>query len=48
MGDVWSNGDHTGIYLGERNGIKWYISARSNSDGVYEVDSVQHEDGITN
>ena len=46
MGDVWSNGGHTGFYLGEHNGIKLYISARSNSDGVYGVDSVQHEDGI--
>ena len=46
MGDVWSNGGHTGIYLGEYNKIKLYISARSNSDGVYGVDSVQHEDGI--
>ena len=46
MGDVWSNGGHTGFYLGEHNGIKLYISARSNRDGVYGVDSVQHEDGI--
>jgi peptidoglycan hydrolase-like protein with peptidoglycan-binding domain len=46
IGDVWSNGGHTGIYLGEYNGIKLYISARDNGDGVYGLNSVQHEHGI--
>ena len=46
MGDVWSNGGHTGIYLGEYNGVKLYISARDNGDGVYGLNSVQHEHGI--
>jgi hypothetical protein len=46
MGDVWSNGGHTGIYLGQHNGVKLYISARDDGDGVYGVDSVQHEHGI--
>ena len=46
MGDIWSNGSHTGIYLGEYNGVKLYISARDNGDGVYGLDSVQHEHGI--
>ena len=46
MGDVWSNGGHTGIYLGEYNGVKLYISARDNGNGVYGLDSVQHKHGI--
>jgi hypothetical protein len=46
MGDVWSNGGHTGIYLGKHNGVKLYISARDDGNGVYGVDSVQHEHGI--
>ena len=46
MGDIWSNGSHTGIYLGEYNGVKLYISARDDGNGVYGVDSVQHEHGI--
>ena len=46
MGDTWSNGSHTGIYLGEHNGIKLYISARDDGDGVYGLDSVQHKHGI--
>ena len=46
MCDVWSNGGHTGIYLGQHNGVKLYISARDDGYGVYGVDSVQHEHGI--
>ena len=56
MGDVWASITeaniifrdvaHAGIYLGEYNGIKLYISARSNGDGVYGLNSVQHENGI--
>ncbi|HEX5978723.1 MAG TPA: hypothetical protein VFY68_15685, partial [Nitrososphaeraceae archaeon] len=40
MGDVWSNGSHNGIYLGEYNGVKLYISARDDGEGVYGLDSV--------
>ncbi|HEX5975629.1 MAG TPA: peptidoglycan-binding protein, partial [Nitrososphaeraceae archaeon] len=46
MGDIWSNGGHTGIYLGEYNGVKLYISARDDGEGVYGLDSVQHKHGI--
>lgn len=46
MGDVWSNGHHTGIYLGQYNGIKLYISARDNGDGVYGLPIIQREHGI--
>jgi hypothetical protein len=46
MGDVWSNGGHTGIYLGQHNGVKLYISARDDGSGVYGLDSVQHKHGI--
>ena len=56
MGDVWASITeaniifrdvaHAGIYLGEYNGIKLYISARSNGDGVYGLNSVQHENGL--
>ena len=41
MGDVWSNGHHTGIYLGQYNGIKLYISARDNGEGVYGLPIIQ-------
>ena len=33
-GDIWSNGHHTGIYLGTF-GYKLYVSARDDSDGVF-------------
>jgi hypothetical protein len=46
MGDIWSNGHHTGIYLGQYNGIKLYISARDNGDGVYGIPIIQREHGI--
>src|SRR5215217_2393266 len=37
---------HVGIYLGEYAGVKLYISARDNGNGVYGIGRVQHEDGI--
>ncbi len=46
MGAVWSNGDHTGIYLGEYNGQKIYISARDRGYDAYGTDEVQHSHGI--
>jgi hypothetical protein len=46
MGDIWSNGHHTGVYLGQYNGIKLYISARDNGDGVYGLPTIQREQGI--
>ena len=46
MGDIWSNGHHTGVYLGQYNGIKLYISARDNGEGVYGIPVIQREHGI--
>jgi hypothetical protein len=49
MGDIWARGSHTGIYLGEYNGVELYISARFNGDGVYGCcypKSIQYENGI--
>ena len=47
LGDVWSNGEHTGIYLGTYEGQRLYISARDNGDGVWGLESeVQKEHGI--
>ena len=47
MGDVWSNGSHTGIFLGEYAGKKLYISARDRGDGVFGLrENVQREKGI--
>ncbi len=56
MGDIWAaitevntftrNHAHVGIYLGEYDGVKLYISARDNADGVYGIGRVQYEDGI--
>ena len=46
MGDVWSNGSHTGIFLGEYSGKKLYISARDDGDGVFGLDKVQQEHGV--
>jgi peptidoglycan hydrolase-like protein with peptidoglycan-binding domain len=37
---------HVGIYLGEYNGVKLYISARADSDGVYGIGPVQYKNGI--
>jgi hypothetical protein len=47
MGDVWSNGSHTGIYLGTYSGKSLYISARDDSSGVFGLkDRLQFEHGI--
>jgi outer membrane protein OmpA-like peptidoglycan-associated protein len=47
LGDVWSNGSHTGIYLGTYEGQRLYISARDNGDGVWGLESeIQKAHGI--
>lgn len=47
MGDVWSNGSHTGIFLGEYAGKKLYISARDDGNGVFGLKAqVQKEHGV--
>ena len=47
MGDIWSNGSHTGIYLGTYNGQPLYISARDDGAGVWGLSSqVQQKHGI--
>jgi outer membrane protein OmpA-like peptidoglycan-associated protein len=47
IGDVWSNGSHTGIYLGTYEGQRLYISARDDGSGVWGLQSeVQKEHGI--
>ncbi|MCC6625959.1 MAG: hypothetical protein IT340_01030 [Chloroflexi bacterium] len=47
MGDIWSNGSHVGIFLGEYAGKKIYISARDDGDGVFGLlGEAQHEEGI--
>jgi hypothetical protein len=58
MGDIWAikyprgwydpraDSGHAGIYLGEYYGVKIYVSARSEPDGVYGIDSIQYEDGL--
>ena len=47
MGDVWSNGSHTGIYLGTYAGKRLYVSARDDGDGVWGLHSeVQKPHGI--
>ena len=46
MGAIWSNGKHTGIYLGHYNGFDLYISARDDGNGVFGLVSVQQEHGI--
>jgi hypothetical protein len=43
---IWAAGSHTGIYLGEYNGVELYISARFNGDGAYGIGAVQYENGI--
>ncbi|WNG28231.1 LysM peptidoglycan-binding domain-containing protein [Cystobacter fuscus] len=45
MGDVWSNGTHTGIYLGEYTGKKIYVSARDDLRGVFGL-TMQKAHGI--
>lgn len=43
MGDIWSNGHHTGIYIGK----ELYISARNDADHVFGVIAgAQKEHGI--
>jgi len=47
MGDVWSDGHHTGIYLGQYAGKTLYISARDDGRGVFGLkDKVQQEHGV--
>lgn len=55
MGDIWGikyprtftqDSGHVGIYLGEYDGTKIYVSARSDPDGVYGIGPIQHEHGI--
>jgi outer membrane protein OmpA-like peptidoglycan-associated protein len=47
LGDIWSNGSHTGIYLGTYAGHRLYISARDDSEGVWGLRSgIQQEHGI--
>jgi peptidoglycan hydrolase-like protein with peptidoglycan-binding domain len=53
MGDIWAifypltiTSGHVGIYLGEYDGIKIYISARNDGDGVYGLNSIQHINGL--
>lgn len=47
MGDIWSDGHHTGIFLGEYAGKKLYISARDDGGGVFGMkDNVQKEHGV--
>jgi hypothetical protein len=47
MGDIWSNGTHTGIYLGSYEGKLLYISARDDGDGVFGLKAeIQREHGI--
>jgi hypothetical protein len=46
LGDIWSNGSHVGVFLGEYNGRLLYISARDDGDGVFGLEKVQHEHGI--
>jgi hypothetical protein len=47
MGDIWSNGSHVGIFLGEYAGKKIYVSARDDGSGVFGLMSeAQHEEGI--
>ena len=56
LGDIWgiiypkpfyqADSGHVGIYLGQHNGVKIYVSARSDPDGAYGIGKIQHEDGI--
>jgi hypothetical protein len=47
MGDIWSNGSHTGIYLGTYTGHRLYISARDDGSGVWGLNSeIQKAHGI--
>jgi hypothetical protein len=46
MGDIWSNGSRTGIFLGSYQGKNLYISARDDGNGVFTLEKVQQEHGI--
>jgi len=47
LGDVWSNGSHTGIYLGTYEGQRLYISARDDGNGAWGLESeIQKKHGI--
>lgn len=49
IGDIWSNGNHVGIYLGTYRDKQLYISARDTlfSQGVFGAKAgLQHGDGI--
>jgi outer membrane protein OmpA-like peptidoglycan-associated protein len=46
LGDVWSNGHHVGVFLGNYNGKPLYISARDDGDGVFALDKAQHAHGV--
>ena len=46
LGDIWSNGSHTGIYLGTHYGKRLYISARDDGLGLFGEDKVQYAHGI--
>lgn len=46
LGDIWSNGSHTGIFLGAYQGKNLYISARDDGSGVFALDKGQHAHGI--
>ncbi|PZS26631.1 MAG: hypothetical protein DLM59_17935 [Pseudonocardiales bacterium] len=46
MGDIWSNGQHVGIYLGSYRGRRMYISARNDTDNVFGIGELQREHGL--
>lgn len=47
MGDIWSNGSHTGIFLGNYGGKLLYVSARDDGTGVFALKGqLQREHGI--
>jgi len=46
IGDVWSNGKHMGIYLGEYNNVNLYVSARDPADAIGIREGAQQAHGI--
>ena len=46
MGDIWSNGEHVGIYLGSYEGQRLYVSARNDTANVFGLGELQHEHGL--
>jgi hypothetical protein len=44
-GDIWSDGHHVGVYLGEYAGIRLYVSARLDPNGVFGL-GLQQEEGV--